>query len=429
MNINQVNEILREYEASGLESDLVIDGFSFWIKLKNDIFTFLTKDTISIGVERKRFFNLFSIFFYFLNIFFLFRLFFLKKKVFISTALSGISDNKDLFTNSLRSRYDSFFYFLNIGEVERIKSNKLFFKENFVFSDNLFLWPLKFFAVKSAVYFLPKKQKNAIFNLINFFEAKGVEIPYKLVASSFITYAVGYYFYYYFFKLTKPIKCYIVSAYSKSDLCAACIKSSIPVFEIQHGIVGAEHRGYNYYAKNFRSSVTIPTPQKIIVTNNFWKKELLGAGYFQEKQIIVGENYKLARVNTEFSKQFQYVVFSGQGIDYDSIERFYIKSEDYLSANNYRLLYKPHPREDIVIIKKRFSKYPLLHIYEGIETAETLIYKSIAHVSFYSSCHFDAVEMKGKTLILRNKLSLLMNRYVDKYPNQFVVINSLGEKI
>ena len=327
----------------------------------------------------------------------------------------------------MRERYNSFLYFINIGEIERVKKNKKFFKDNLVFSDNFFLWPFKYIGTKLFIYFLPKKTKKSILKMIEFFESKDVNVSYNLIASSLVTYVVGYYFYYYLFKIIKPSRCYIISAYSKSEVCAASRKHSILVTEIQHGLVGVEHRGYNYYNQCMPQGSALPTPDKLVVTNEFWKKELINAGYFSQNEIIVGGNYKLSKVNTEHAFDFRYFIFSGQGIDYESLKSFYNKSLDYLLLNNVILIYKPHPRENISEVKNIFSNCSSIQVYAGEESTETLIYHSIAHVSFYSSCHFDAVEMKGKTFVLKSSLSLLMNRYIETYPDEFLLINYLGE--
>lgn len=429
MKQSKVNDILLQYEISGVDKGFDINGFSCWVKIKNDIFTYLTKDTIAIGVKKTRFYNLFSVFFYFSNLLCLLKLLLgCRDSVFFHTALSGISSNKDLFTSSLQKKYQSVFYFINIGEVEKVKKNKLFFKKNNVFSDNLFLWPFKFVSSKLLIYFLPKRTKASILNLVNFFESRKIKIPYKLIASSLVTYTVGYYFYCLFFRIVKPRKCYIVSAYSKSEVCAALKKNSILITEIQHGLIGLEHRGYNYHRKAINDvGVVLPTPDKIVVTSDFWRNELVSAGYFDEDEIIIGENYKVSKININCFFNFKYFIFTGQGFDYDLVKVFYKKSLNYLLSNDFVIIYKPHPRESIDEIKYVFSDFKLIHVYEGEESTETLMYHSIGHISFYSSCHFDAVEMKGKTFVLESSLSSIMNRYIATYPEKFILINCLGE--
>lgn len=429
MKQEEVNELLKELEDSNLASSLSIDGFSCWVKIKNDLFSYLTQDSIAIGVRKGNFLNLFSIKFFFSNLFSLIKIFFLKskKRVLFHTALSGLKSNSDIFTDYLSKGYKSEIYFINIGEIDKIKNNPHFFRDNIVFCDNLFLWPFKFLFANFLTFLLPGKINSSIRELVSILDSKGFDVKYNFFAKIIISYAVSYYFYKFLFKRMNISKSYLVSAYSKSDVCAALLKLGINVIEIQHGLVGVEHRGYNYSKKlSDLGNVKLPVPNIVMVTNEFWRCELLNAGFYRNSDILIGHNYKLDGINEKYKFYCGFYIFTGQGVEYEVIKNFYLRSLEFLKLSDFIILYKPHPREDKATVNEVLGNESHLKVYDGNESTETLIYHAISHISIYSSCHFDAVEMKGETFVLSSDLSSIMSRYINNYPEQFILINSLS---
>ena len=425
MKINEVNRVLKLYEDKGEIDSLSIDGFSGWIKIKNDIFLYATKESIPSSIDKGQFLSLKGLLYYFKACFDLLKILSrVRGRVLLHTALTSISKDKDIYTHNLIENKEDFFYFVNVGSLSNIKKNNEFFNQNITFADNFFLWPIKYVGIKLCSSFLNRAAKSEIDSLCSFFKMHGIDIPPKKIYASFVSYALGYKFYKAVFKILKPSRCYVVSAYSKSEVCAALSYLGVETIEIQHGLIGEQHRGYNYSHKLWSKNVRIPTPSKIQVSSLFWKDELLRAGYYKNDQVFVGANYKLASVDDGYTVGFDYILFTGQGVEYECVRKFVEHSNDYLKANNLVILYKAHPRERLDVAKSILGDCGHLSFYEGAATTETLLYHAKAHVSLYSSCHFDAVELLGKTFVLVNDMSVVMTGYITRYPAQFIEIES-----
>jgi hypothetical protein len=211
-------------------------------------------------------------------------------------------------------------------------------------------------------------------------------------------------------------KAYIVSAYSYSEICAVLKERGVEIIELQHGLIGPEHEGYNYAVRDKR----LPTPDAVNVYNDFWKQELVDAGYYPQERIqVTGRlKYRLIRHNLYFERQF--IVFTGQGIFLDEIIRFLAEGARNIAAKNIDIdiLYLPHPNEGEL---EREKMRTALRNYANIKighsddmTTEEFIYYSLAHISIYSSCHFDALFFKNKSFVFDVMENNLMNYYMEE---------------
>lgn len=54
---------------------------------------------------------------------------------------------------------------------------------------------------------------------------------------------------------------------------------------------------------------------------------------------------------------------------------------------------------------------------------------SVAHVSIYSSCHFDSVHYLGKTYVFDALPENIMHYYAKRAPEKFVLIKSYADLI
>jgi len=226
-------------------------------------------------------------------------------------------------------------------------------------------------------------------------------------------------------------KAYIVSAYSYSEICAVLKERGVEIIELQHGMIVPEHRGYNYAVRD----ESLPTPDYVNVYNNFWKQELIDAGYYPQERIrVTGRlKYELIRHNLHFNKRF--IVFTGQGLLREEVIRFLKNGALIITKLNTNLdiLYLPHPNEsesDIKNMRKALQNYKNIKIGHPSDlTTEECIYYSIAHVSIYSSCHFDALFFKNISYVFDIMENNPMKYYMDKYPDKFIGIRELSEII
>ena len=238
---------------------------------------------------------------------------------------------------------------------------------------------------------------------------------------------------YWIFRLLLPKraikKAYIVSAYSYSEICAVLKERGVEIVELQHGLIGPEHRGYNYAVRDER----LPTPDSVDVYNDFWKQELVDAGYYPPDRIrTTGRlKYELIRRDLRFERRF--VVFTGQGILIDEIIRFLDEGARLVADGriDLDLLYLPHPNEgkpDIDRMRAALRSRANVKIgHPGDATTEECIYHSAAHVSVYSSCHFDALFFKNKSYVFDVMENNPMEYYMEKYPGKFVGIRGLAD--
>lgn len=257
----------------------------------------------------------------------------------------------------------------------------------------------------------------------------GFDLTEEEVAYSHALFIVRYWLFRFLLPSRAIKKAYIVSAYSYSEICAVLKERGVEIIELQHGLIGPEHRGYNYAVRDER----LPTPDYVNVYNDFWKQELVDAGYYPRDRIrATGRlKYELIRHDLRFERRF--VVFTGQGILIDEIIRFLDEGARSIADGTIDLdiLYLPHPNEgksDIEKMRTALRNYASVKIgHPGDATTEECIYYSAAHVSIYSSCHFDALFFKNKSYVFDVMENNPMKYYMEKYPEKFIRIRRLAD--
>lgn len=253
-----------------------------------------------------------------------------------------------------------------------------------------------------------------------------VELSSKEIVRLHYRFVSGYWFFKIIFAVLKVRTLYVVSAYSNSEQCAAARSRRALVYEIQHGVIGPVHRGYNYCVK----SNILPTPDKVLVYDDFWKSELIAAGYFSEKDVLVSRRIKYLIAENETPLNISpYFIFTGQGLFREEVAKFLF---DILSADfENSIVYVPHPTETQEYVEELIK--PLVSFKNfvlgkglGVST-ERLIKDSVGHISIYSSCHFDAVTLLGKTYVLDIMQGNIMDYYVKNSPSNFLAIKNSND--
>jgi len=239
-------------------------------------------------------------------------------------------------------------------------------------------------------------------------------------------------FYYYLYKIflfpLRISKAYVVSAYSNTELVSILKEDEVEINELQHGLIGSTHRAYNYKCP----STLLPTPKNVYVYNDFWKKELLKAGYYQPEQVKVTGRLKYSLIDFDLNMAGKrFIIFTGQGGFYDEIFDLFTKAEKFLLSNGLELLYIPHPNEGVDTLcafSKRLNDLTTVHILLNKSfTTEQYIYNSLAHISVYSSCHFDAIHYKNKTYVFDVMDNNPMGYYTSNYAENYVRIKNVAE--
>lgn len=319
-------------------------------------------------------------------------------------------------------------YMVNCGNVKTLLKHTNYLKTNKVVAENYIIGVLKKLLLKPVGLFIKKNKKAEIIGFYNKLKEKNIDVAYQNLFNSYVNFIIGYELYRLFFRFLKIKNAYIVSAPTKSDMVAALKSLTIPCTEIQHSVAGKLHRGFNY---NFVFDERLPAPDQINVYNQFWKDEIVNAGYFQEDRIkIVGRlKYDIVRNEIE-GLNFKYIVFTGQGGFFDEIGIFFQEADPVLIKNNIKMFYKTHPREtseEIAYFNHSIKDLKNCSVYTGDFTTEELIKHSFAHISVFSSCHFDAVHYKNKTYVFDVMNDNIMNYYSETYPDRYIKITTIKE--
>jgi hypothetical protein len=250
----------------------------------------------------------------------------------------------------------------------------------------------------------------------------------QYILRGYVNFIAGYYVYRAFFGLLAIKDAYIVSAFSKSDIVAALKYYRIPVIEIQHGIIGRFHVGYNYSVKD----PSFPIPDGVDVYNLFWKQDLLSGGYFSSDQVRVVGRLKYNLLDSFTKPYASYIVFTGQASCFEAIAKFLCEANPELVENNFHLIYKPHPKEnpqELAWLREQIHQCSNVSIYEGCTTTEQLISQAIAHISIYSSCHFDAIHFLKKSFIFDVIEKNPMDCYLEHFAEMLIKVKTIGEVI
>lgn len=352
-----------------------------------------------------------------------------KKSIFLG-ASTGLFHHNNKTLDTYFPYYDineeETIYTVNCGNINELYNNISYVKRHQIIADNYIFGILKKIIAKFLKFTKQhdidlKKFKDTLKN-------HNIDIEDYKIINTYYDFIAGYHVYRFFFKYLFIEKAYIVSPTTKSDICAALKSLNIKIIEIQHGVVGKLHRGYNF---NFKPNKLLPIPDKINVYNQFWADEIVSAGYFSPEQINIVGRLKYDIVNEiKFTEDKNYILFTGQGAYINDVVKFFIESTEILECKGLKLIYKAHPRElpsEIEYIRKEIEPYKTLELYHGSYSTEVLIKNCFAHISIFSSCHFDAIYYKNRTYIFDVMDNNIMDYYNISHSEQFIKVNKIEE--
>lgn len=326
-------------------------------------------------------------------------------------------------SSSLGKPADDTIYTLSANHVDLMWEQRVYLRRHRAIVYSFLVAPLRIVLGRSLSYFLPLNRGLVVAarEVSSRMGDIGVVITHQEILRLHARFCAGYLLYRLLLLPLRINRSFVVSAYSNSELCAVLRRIGVEIIEVQHGMIGPTHRGYNYETQ----SSLLPVPNKVMVYNKFWQDELMAAGYFSRDQIVIGQRLKyILAEHDESPFNFQYVVLTGQGILKEQIAHFV---RDFArSDGRLHLVYIPHPTETLEYIKDikaAAEESPRIHIIEnGVATTERMIMDSAAHLSIYSSCHFDAIHYKGQTFVLDLLEDNLMHYYIGMHPEAFVAV-------
>jgi hypothetical protein len=194
-------------------------------------------------------------------------------------------------------------------------------------------------------------------------------------------------------------------------LYAAARDRNIKTVEFCHGFINQMHPAYSWndYALSFQQN--IPIPDKILVYNDYLRKELQTRKFWGERIISVG-SLRLDEYRKQDFIKFRndrcVLIFTTEGNFIESSIQFINSFLSITRKNQLPILMiiRMHPvyDRDIRVYKKGFSEYKnIVTIYEGNSEMSTfeLIARSHLHMSISSSCHYEALGLGVPTIVLK----------------------------
>ncbi len=400
-----------------------------WIRVKNYLYALTLQKVNTNNFKVKEFLTKNGIFLILLSIknYFL-NLFNKEEKILFVGAGSGLFFYNNKILDTFFPDYldkDEVIYFLSGDYVDKLIKYKSYLIKNKAIIYSYLVGPLKIIFTKIFAKFIKFDISS---DILEFLKNNNMPTSKESLKSIHANFIVTIYLYKIFLMPLKIKKAYIVSAYSNSEIIYILKKRGVEVIELQHGVIGSVHRAYNY-ALNDK---LLPTPNKIDVYDSFWKEELIKAGYFKANQINVVGRWKYDLIDKNLTiYNNRYIVFTGQGGFYKEIIEFFNRAVGFLEKNSLKLLYLPHPNETKEIIdnlKNNIKNKNAIILSQDKEfTTEQYIYNSIAHVSVYSSCHFDTIYYKDKTYVYDILEDNPMSYYIYNFKDKFIPIKTIDE--
>lgn len=318
-------------------------------------------------------------------------------------------------------------YFSNCGNLAHLTRHAKYMSNHNIVIDNYLLAPLRSI-LGQLIFRLPLSNRPQFREMSSFLLAVGVEFSARQFRLGYSEFIAGTLIYSLLFRLTRPSRVYVISAYSKCDLVAAAHRCGLYTIEIQHGILGRFHPGYNYA----NTEASLSAPDRVDVYNDFWKDELAAGCFFRPDQIRVVGRLKYEELPPADPTFARTLIFTGQAAYREELLAQFHQWDTELFDNGYKLLYIPHPKETAAErngIRDRLRHLRAVDIYEGDLTTEHLIKSAAAHLSLFSACHFDAVHLTGCTYVLSGNWSDFMRPYIERYPNWFLSVENVGDII
>lgn len=196
----------------------------------------------------------------------------------------------------------------------------------------------------------------------------------------------------------------VVSAYTKPAIVSAANELCINTLEYQHGLLAPYHPSYHFAGIKLWPSSMLPA--RLILSSRFWQSKMCKANYVLEDHIKIDN--VLTKSSREMMRQVfelvgtdRFFIFTGQGMFYKEIAEFISGLIEEFPG--YTVVYRPHPREysnhthlSALVMNDNFKVLDR----DAFQDTLTLISSSKAHFSVYSSCHFEALELLGRTFVL-----------------------------
>lgn len=226
-----------------------------------------------------------------------------------------------------------------------------------------------------------------------------------------------------FLKNTKFKKIIVVNSYGNLGLIYAANQLNIDTIELQHGDIHQNHLGYHF--PKIKINKLMSFPKKLILFGEFWRDKAnfpiknsqiiaLGSPYFDE-------NFKKLK-KLKKSKNNRVLVLSQQ-----TIQKYLLEFIKIIISNNNKIqfTYKAHPKENMIIVKKFFTKNNLeknVKVINGNENIYRLFEKHTIQIGVFSHSLYEGYSCKLKTGVIKFPGWQNMTSFLN-YPNVYSIRN------
>lgn len=332
-------------------------------------------------------------------------------------------------------------YLIHAGNLSNINLLNWLYKRNDVIFDNILVKYLSFFL--SIINYRIDKwifKRNIIDGksekISNLLKNSGFTMTSKAVELSFRRFMVEKKLYQILLKslkITSVDESFVVSAYTKVSLVWALKSLNLDVTEYQHGISGLNHYGYDVdegiFGEIFRNRVM---PDKFLAYNKYWQSSMQQCGHYKNGVEIHPykklERAKISGVLPRFLLGQSFVLFTGGFNDDELSIQFCIDAHLELEKleSNIMFVFRPHPKDSIERYEKCFENYQNILVYSDFSVlTETLLCHCIAHISVCSACHFDAVDVIGRTYVFHSETDKSeLEEHIINRPDLFIRIHN-----
>lgn len=206
----------------------------------------------------------------------------------------------------------------------------------------------------------------------------------------------------------QPIQIYMICHYHKEGLIYAAKKLNIKIIEFQHGLIAKSDVFYNFPSEISIIEKDCLFPDEFRVYGNYWIDILRSGNFLNKEKIKLVEYYlyKRTKLNSNEANQL-YSFVNNKKIILVTTQTFlsndFIKYIDKLIqvlTEDYCLIIKPHPRENI----NDYNKYEKINNILVTEiSSEVLLSKTDIHITMYSTTAFDALRYGLATYYIYNE--------------------------
>lgn len=209
------------------------------------------------------------------------------------------------------------------------------------------------------------------------------------------------FFYYSFYvwlfilKRLKPKKIIMIVWYAYQPIICAAKELSIPVIDLQHGIIYSEHEFYNLKKNNLIDSNNT-LPDECWVYGNYWKEQLIKAGWNENKIKVFGYYLNLPQ-KEKVDTLFPYILYTTSCTENKKEVLNHINSIIHeVKRRGLKIIIAPHPHENLNNYKDMLSDIVMLSDKDSYD----LLKSCEVHISAFSTLLWEGLYFGKPTYIL-----------------------------